>query len=111
MIGSTILNTSLIKMGVERTVSFVTTLVVFACLNYSILKFMNDRVVKRADSKAMGKADKKKNETKKKTPARKPVRKPPVRARGGAIAFRGGAAAFGLHDFVVSTGTPVELSI
>lgn len=110
MIGSTILNTILIKLGVDRTISFCTTLFIFAFVNYYVLRYMNMRVVKATDSKNNSTKESKNNggrQDKSAQPDKK--KKSAVKARGGAaaIGFRGGAA-FVLHDFVVSTGVPVE---
>mmetsp|Transcript_32789 Transcript_32789/g.48566 ORF Transcript_32789/g.48566 Transcript_32789/m.48566 type:complete len:312 (-) Transcript_32789:505-1440(-) len=43
LFGSTFLNTFLIKRGINRTVSFCTTMFSFACINYFVLKYINEK--------------------------------------------------------------------
>jgi hypothetical protein len=41
MVGSTILNSKLIKLGFNRTLAFMLTVWTFACFNFFILKLLN----------------------------------------------------------------------
>mmetsp|Transcript_14759 Transcript_14759/g.21770 ORF Transcript_14759/g.21770 Transcript_14759/m.21770 type:complete len:194 (+) Transcript_14759:222-803(+) len=47
MIGSTFLNTALIKNGVDRNVAFVLTLGIFSCVNYLLLHHINQTVTRK----------------------------------------------------------------
>ena len=82
MVGSTILNTILIKLGMNRNVAFVSTLWIFACINYFILKYLNNLVVKTSKDKKTG-------------------------GRVMDKTVRGGSCG-DLHSFVVSIGPPVS---
>jgi hypothetical protein len=45
MVGSTVLNATLIRWGWNRIAASITTLFVFACMNFFVLKFLNSKVV------------------------------------------------------------------
>ena len=44
MVGSTVLNTTLIRWGLNRTLAFVLTLWLFACINFTVLRIIHGKV-------------------------------------------------------------------
>jgi FlaA1/EpsC-like NDP-sugar epimerase len=49
-VGSTLLNTFLLKLGVNRTVAFMATLWIFACINYLWIGYVVRRAVEKGES-------------------------------------------------------------
>jgi hypothetical protein len=94
MFGSTALNTALIKVGLNRSIAFVVTLWTFACVNFFILKYINNKVSKAADDEEL------------KAMAAKSSQKKRIfrTIRGG-----GGCASTNVHDLVLAIGgEPIE---
>ena len=117
MVGSTVLNSKLIKWGLHRTLAFVLTVWTFACLNFFILKFLHTiggEPSQVGDSTTMttpvalrtvARGSRRMTTTQPTTLLK------PMRGGGGTCAFstivRGTAS--GIHDFVCSVGEPVKL--
>lgn len=85
MVGSTIVNAALLNMGLNRTVSFVSTLCLFAVVNFFALRWL----VAKSEAKDSG--DKKKKEKKPSSKAKDSSNKKDI------------------HEFVKSTGKPVKV--
>ena len=90
MFGSTALNTTLIKWGLNRSIAFIVTLWTFACVNFFILKYINTKVVKAAA------------EVELKAVAAKSSQKR-IRAIRGGDGF-GAVSSTNIHDFVLAVG-------
>ena len=52
LVGSTTLNLFLIRSGLDKTVSFFATMMIFACINYFLVGFLVQRSVATADAKS-----------------------------------------------------------
>ena len=99
MFGSTALNTTLIKWGLNRSLAFIVTLWTFACVNFFILKYINNKVAKAA-------AD---NDVELKAVTAKSSQKQIRRIRGGGS---GAVANANIHDFVLRVGgVPLHLPL
>ena len=99
MFGSTALNTTLIKWGLNRSIAFIVTLWTFACVNFFILNYINNKVAKAA-------AD---NDVELKAVTAKSSQKQIRRIRGGG---RGAVANANIHDFVLTVGgVPIHLPL
>jgi hypothetical protein len=89
MFGSTALNTTLIKWGLNRSMAFIVTLWTFACVNFFILKYINTKVVKAAA------------EVELKAVAAKSSQETDCAAIRGGDGF-GAVSSTNIHDFVLA---------
>lgn len=70
LVGSTLLNLFLIRSGFDKTVSFFTTMVIFACINYYLIGFLMERSIASVDKSNGKRKPRTKTVAKKPTPPR-----------------------------------------
>lgn len=93
LVGTTVVNTTLVKYGMDRTLSFCLTLSCFACLNYFILKMLiekSEASVSINDNITVANAINK--------------------VRGGDGIQTPWIHPGSLHEFVLRTGQPVQVA-
>ncbi|KAI2508016.1 hypothetical protein MHU86_6423 [Fragilaria crotonensis] len=118
MVGSTILNSKLIKWGFSRTLAFVLTVWTFACFNFFILKFLHtigaeptqlaDSPVKTTNPTNIGKDATRPRSNISTLEPTTLLR----RMRGGDDGSLFSVVAGGnrsIHDFVCSVGVPIKI--
>ena len=127
MFGSTFLNLLFLKMGMDKTVAFFTTMLLFACINYVVIGW----IVRRATESSLSSSSSTRLDSVTKRPLaiRQSMMKRKTRSKKGGAIFgdkmmRGGCAHPGwtnvdvpsvrssrfIHDMVLATGTPVYIS-
>jgi hypothetical protein len=124
LFGSTALNLSLISSGIDKTVAFFSTMVIFACINYYLIGWVVNRALKSANDEASldstsrkGGRSMQKAKSAMKVGSKKDEKLDTIRRirRGGAfgigppqpgISF---VSPQSIHQFVLETGTPLEV--